>query len=70
MGCGALDRGTGVAQGGTPRQVLPVQLRDLTFSTMTDEHRRESRASWTRVDVVNSGVVVALILAAYVYFTG
>ena len=37
---------------------------------MTEEHRRESRASWTRIDVVNSGVVVALILAAYVYFSG
>ena len=48
----------------------PAQLRDLTFSTMTDEHRRESRASWTRIDVVNSGVVVALILAAYLYFNG
>ena len=48
----------------------PAQLRDLTFSTMTEEHRRESRASWTRIDVVNSGVVVALILAAYLYFNG
>ena len=26
----------------------PAQLRDLTFATMTEEHRRESRASWTQ----------------------
>ena len=48
----------------------PAQLRDLTFATMSDEHRRESRASWTRMDVINSGLVLALILAAYLYFNG
>jgi SSS family solute:Na+ symporter len=48
----------------------PAQLRDLTFATITEEHRRESRASWTRVDVMNSCLVLALILAAYLYFTG
>ncbi len=48
----------------------PSQLRDLTFATMTEEHRRESRASWTRADVVNSALVLALILAAYLYFNG
>ena len=43
----------------------PAQIRDLTFATMSDDHRRESRASWSQIDVVNSGVVLALILAAY-----
>jgi SSS family solute:Na+ symporter len=46
------------------------RLRDLTFATITEEHRRESRASWTRVGVINSCLVLALILAAYLYFTG
>jgi SSS family solute:Na+ symporter len=48
----------------------PAQLRDLTFATMSEELRRESRASWTAIDVVNSGIVVALILGAYLYFNG
>ncbi|MGV3518509.1 sodium:solute symporter [Luteitalea sp.] len=48
----------------------PAQLRDLTFGTMTEELRRESRASWSQIDVINSGLVVALILAAYLYFNG
>jgi SSS family solute:Na+ symporter len=47
-----------------------AQLHGLTYATVTEEHRRESRASWTRSDVVNSGIVLALILTAYLYFTG
>jgi solute:Na+ symporter, SSS family len=46
------------------------KIRDLTFGTTTEEHRRESRRSWTKWDVVNSFVVIALILIAYTYFTG
>ncbi len=48
----------------------PAQIRDLTFATMSEDHRRDSRASWSQIDVVNSGVVLALILAAYLYFNG
>ena len=46
------------------------QIRNLTFATVTTEHRQESYASWNIWDVVNSGVVLTLILMAYVYFTG
>jgi SSS family solute:Na+ symporter len=46
------------------------KLTGLTFATVTAEHRQESRASWTRWDVVASGVVLLLILAAYLYFRG
>jgi SSS family solute:Na+ symporter len=46
------------------------KLAGLTFATVTDAHRQESRASWTRWDVVASGVVLLLILAAYLYFRG
>ncbi len=46
------------------------QITGLTFATMTSEHRKESRASWSAGDVVASGLVLALILAAYVYFSG
>jgi SSS family solute:Na+ symporter len=46
------------------------QLRDLTYATISDEHRRESRSSWNRWDVASSGLVVLLILCAYLYFNG
>jgi len=45
-------------------------ISGLTFATMTEEHRRASRASWTAGDVVASVVVLLAILAAYLYFTG
>jgi SSS family solute:Na+ symporter len=47
-----------------------VKLSDLTFQTMTEAHRRESRASWGRSEVAWSGVTLGLILLAYLYFNG
>jgi SSS family solute:Na+ symporter len=46
------------------------KISGLTFATLSDEHRKESRASWNIWDVVNSCIVLLLILAAYLYFTG
>jgi SSS family solute:Na+ symporter len=46
------------------------RLRGLTFGTLTAEHRRESRSSWSAVDVTASCVVLGAIIAAYVYFSG
>ncbi|MBI4418303.1 MAG: sodium/solute symporter [Ignavibacteriales bacterium] len=46
------------------------QLRNLTFSTMTEDHKLESRESWNKWDVINSSAVLLLILFAYMYFTG
>jgi solute:Na+ symporter, SSS family len=46
------------------------KLTGITYATVTGAQRRESRASWNRWDVISSGVVVALIAAAYLYFTG
>ncbi len=45
-------------------------IRNLTFATLTEDHRRESRLSWNKWDVINSGIVLLLILMAYLYFTG
>jgi SSS family solute:Na+ symporter len=45
-------------------------LTGLTFATVTDEHRAESRSSWSRTEVIASVVVVLMIVAAYLYFTG
>jgi SSS family solute:Na+ symporter len=46
------------------------QIVDLTFQTMSEDHRAETRASWNRWDVISSGIVLLLILMAYLYFTG
>ena len=46
------------------------RIRDLTFGTMTDEHKQETRASWNKWDVIASCIVILLILGAYLYFTG
>jgi SSS family solute:Na+ symporter len=46
------------------------RLRGLTFGTLTAEHRRESRSSWSAGDVIASCVVMAAIISAYLYFRG
>jgi SSS family solute:Na+ symporter len=46
------------------------QLNGLTYATVTNEQRRESRRSWNHWDVINSAVVLLLITAAYLYFNG
>jgi len=45
------------------------QISGLTYGTVTDEHRRESRSSWSFLDVAASLAVIAAIVAAYLYFT-
>jgi SSS family solute:Na+ symporter len=42
----------------------------LTFETVTEAQRSESRHSWGRRDVIASVTVLLAILAAYLYFTG
>jgi SSS family solute:Na+ symporter len=46
------------------------QLSGLTYATVTEAQRRESRRSWNQTDVISSLAVLALIAAAYVYFSG
>jgi SSS family solute:Na+ symporter len=46
------------------------KISGLTYGTVTAEHRKESRASWTTSDLISSGIVLALIVTAYLYFTG
>ncbi len=47
-----------------------VKISGLTFGTVTDQHRSESRRSWGKGDVIASVVVLVAILAVYLYFTG
>jgi SSS family solute:Na+ symporter len=46
------------------------KISGLTYGTVTEEHRKESRTSWDARDVAASALVLLLILAAYVYFVG
>jgi SSS family solute:Na+ symporter len=46
------------------------KIQGLTYGTRTAEDRARSRASWTYTDLIASGVVLAIIAAAYLYFTG
>lgn len=47
-----------------------AQISGLTYGTITDEHRKETRASWNAKDVFASTLVLVLILVAYIYFSG
>jgi SSS family solute:Na+ symporter len=46
------------------------KIRGLTYGTCTDDHRKESRASWNRWDVIASCLVMVIIVAVYLYFRG
>ena len=46
------------------------QLVGLTYETVTADQKAVTRASWNQWDVINTGIVLTLILAAYVYFSG
>jgi SSS family solute:Na+ symporter len=46
------------------------RIRGLTFATQSVEDRNVSRASWSKWEVAASGLVLLLILIAYLYFRG
>jgi SSS family solute:Na+ symporter len=48
----------------------PAQLNGLTYGAVSDEDKRLTRESWDGRDVLSSLVVIGLIIAAYVYFSG
>jgi len=47
-----------------------AKIGGLTFGTITEGQRAESRHSWGKWDVMASVAVLCAILAAYLYFTG
>ena len=46
------------------------KIEGLTYGTLTDDHRSESRKSWGFWDVFWSGFTMVCIIAAYIYFRG
>jgi solute:Na+ symporter, SSS family len=47
-----------------------AQLTGLTYATITPEQRRESRASWSAIELIGSAIVITAIVGAYLYFNG
>lgn len=47
-----------------------LQIRSLTFETVTPEDRAQTRASWSWREVAGSCLVLTCILGAYLYFRG
>ena len=45
------------------------QLNGLTYATTVAEDKAKSRASWGKLDVIVSIIIIALILAAFLYFS-
>ncbi|MCI5080589.1 MAG: sodium:solute symporter [Saprospiraceae bacterium] len=46
------------------------KVADLTLGARSDEQRAEVKASYGRIDIIMTVLVLVLILAAYLYFTG
>jgi SSS family solute:Na+ symporter len=46
------------------------KINGLTYSTTSKEDKDATRASWTKWDVITSSLVVVLIIAMYMYFSG
>lgn len=46
------------------------KIKGLTYGTITDEDRQQTRSSWNWVDVAASAAVLTAILGAYLYFRG
>lgn len=47
-----------------------ARFQGLTYGVVSDEDKANTRSSWKPIDVVMSSLVIALILAAYLYFQG
>jgi solute:Na+ symporter, SSS family len=46
------------------------KIAGLTYATVSHAQRQESRATWSAKDVAASALVLLMILAAYIYFSG
>ncbi|MGL6196767.1 MAG: sodium:solute symporter [Thermoguttaceae bacterium] len=52
----------------TPRPT-PEQVSGLTYSTSTDEQKKEDRESWNALDIILTVGLLVAIVAVYVYFS-
>jgi SSS family solute:Na+ symporter len=54
----------------TTKQPDYDKINGLTYGTTSKGDKEASKASWTMADVFTSGLVMALIIAMYIYFSG
>lgn len=47
-----------------------AKIKNMSFGTLTDEHREESAGSWGAKEVLASIVVLVVIIGGYLYFRG
>lgn len=47
-----------------------AKLKGLTFGTLSEQDREESRASWNVFDIAHTIIILMLIASIYIYFTG
>jgi SSS family solute:Na+ symporter len=50
------------------KAVDPLKIQGLYFGSATPEQRAVTRASWSKWDVINSLIILAVIVAFYIYF--
>lgn len=58
-----------VAASLTSKAPSDEQISGLTYSSLTEEDKREIRESWNRFDVIGSVVVLGLVAGFYLYFS-
>ena len=46
----------------------PSKIQGLYLGSATAEQRALTRASWSKWDVVHSAIIIAVIIAFYIYF--
>ena len=44
------------------------KLSGLTYWTATEEHRKETRSTWNKWDVIHTVIILTLIVVFYIYF--
>jgi len=50
------------------KPIDPGKIEGLYFGSATAEQRAITRASWNKWDVINSAIIIAFIIAFYIYF--
>ena len=45
------------------------KISGLTYGTITAEHKKETRASWSAIDLIASVALIVIIIAIYLYFS-
>lgn len=46
----------------------PEKIKGLTFSTISEEEKKMTRASWNKWDVIHSVIIISVLVFVYIYF--